>query len=180
MRRFESVAALRQRELYRGTKLIRYTMATTKQQLGALGERLVCSRSNCPRCKRAKTLRRLPNNFKCADIICDFCGYLAQVKTSRSRILDVVPDTILGAAWNVQKERMDSGIYFPLFLVLVSSEDQYSCFYLSADLQSADIFSPRKPLSLRHAGVDGRVSSTFYGRGKMLLCACFEPVNTCF
>jgi hypothetical protein len=52
---------------------------------------------------------------------------------------------------------MDSGIYFPLFLVLVSSEKQFSCFYLSADLQSADIFSPRKPLSAtaRRSGWQG-------------------------
>src|SRR5437016_2384727 len=67
-------------------------MGTGKQQLGEFGERLVCNRSNCPRCKRTKTLRRLPNNFKCADIICDFCGYLAQVKTSRSRVIDMVPE----------------------------------------------------------------------------------------
>ena len=29
---------------------------------------------SCPRCKRSDTLVRLPPNFKCADIICDFCG----------------------------------------------------------------------------------------------------------
>src|SRR5438876_5604271 len=96
-------------------------MATDKQQLGEFGERLVCKRSNCPRCKRATTLRRLPTNFKCADVICDFCGYLAQVKTTRSKDLDKVPNTVLGAAWSVQHERMNSGIFFPLFLVLVAS-----------------------------------------------------------
>jgi len=71
--------------------------------------------------------------------------------------LDVVPDTVLGAAWNVQQERMDNGIYFPLFLVLVSSPKDFSCFYLSADLQSADIFSPRRPLSpsARRSGWQG-------------------------
>src|SRR5438876_9162322 len=105
-------------------------VATEKQQCGEFGERLVCTRSNCPRCTRTKTLRRLPANFKCADVICDFCGYLAQVKTSRSKVLDVVPDTVLGAAWNVQHERMDNGIYFPLFLVLVASPQQFSCYYL--------------------------------------------------
>ena len=46
-------------------------MTTDRQRLGEFGERLVCKRSNCPRCKRPTTLRRLPTNFKCADIICD-------------------------------------------------------------------------------------------------------------
>ena len=94
-------------------------MTTDRQRLGEFGERLVCKRSNCPRCKRPATLRRLPTNFKCADVICDFCGYLAQVKTTHSKVLDEVPNTVLGAAWSVQQERMNSGIFFPLFLVLV-------------------------------------------------------------
>ena len=132
-------------------------MATDRQILGERGEKLVCDRSHCPRCKRQRSLRRLPTNFKCADVICDFCGYLAQVKTSRATNVEVVPNTLLGAAWNVQKERMDSGIYFPLFLVLIASPRRASCFYLSADLQSADIFSPRKPLSAsaRRSGWQG-------------------------
>lgn len=53
-------------------------MATDKQKLGELGERYVIGNSLCPRCKRARTLKLLPTNFKCADVICDFCGYLAQ------------------------------------------------------------------------------------------------------
>src|SRR5438874_287971 len=132
-------------------------MATVRQVLGALGEALVASRFPCLQCKSPRTLRRLPANFKCADVICDFCGYLAQVKTSRSTGVEVVPDSVLGAAWSVQKERMDSGIYFPLFLVLVASPKLVSCFYLSADLQSPEIFSPRKPLSssARRAGWQG-------------------------
>jgi type II restriction enzyme len=132
-------------------------MATDNQQLGEFGERLVCQRANCPRCKRAATLRRLPTNFKCADVICDFCGYLAQVKTARSKVLNEVPNTVLGAAWSVQQERMNSGIFFPLFLVLVASPREFSCHYLAADLQSADIFSPRRALSVsaRRSGWQG-------------------------
>lgn len=30
-------------------------MATDKQQLGEFGERLLCKRSNCPRCKQSTT-----------------------------------------------------------------------------------------------------------------------------
>src|SRR5438132_11919100 len=134
-------------------------MATSRQELGAFGERLVCERSNCPRCKRAKTLKRLPPNFKCADVICDFCGYLAQVKTSTQSDVTVIPDTVRGAAWGPQQERMDSGIYYPLFLVLVTGKNQreYACYYLAPDLQSVELFSARRPLSqtARRAGWQG-------------------------
>jgi len=122
-------------------------MPTEKQKLGEIGENLVTTECFCPKCKRSNTLRRLPPNFKCADIICDFCGYLAQVKTKRKAIVDDLPKTILGAAWGVQKERLDSAIYMPLFIVLYKSKDQYGIYYLSADLQMPELFVPRKPLS---------------------------------
>ena len=100
---------------------------------------------------------RLPNNFKCADVICDFCGYLAQVKAARVRNVDAIPNTVLGAAWGPQKDRMDSAIYFPLFLVLVGPNKNHSIFYLSADLQLPSMFQPRSPLSpkARRAGWRG-------------------------
>lgn len=101
---------------------------------------------------------KLPNNFKCADVICDFCGYLAQVKTVRVRNVESVPNAVLGAAWGPQKDRMASAIYFPLFLVLIGvSKTAYSIFYLSADLQVPSMFQPRSPLSptARRAGWQG-------------------------
>lgn len=56
----------------------------------------------------------------------------------------------LGAAWGPQRERMASGIYFPLFLVLVArTGDRFSIHYLSADLQTPDLFLERKSLSER-------------------------------
>ena len=132
-------------------------MPTAKQELGQLGEVLVAKHVDCPKCKQAHTLRRLPPNFKCADLICDFCGYLAQVKASTSRDPLVLPKSVLGAAWSVQKERMDSAIYFPLFLVLWKSARSYAIYYLSADLQPSSMFKPRKPLSAkaRRAGWQG-------------------------
>ncbi|AZO39655.1 MAG: hypothetical protein EOS81_07165 [Mesorhizobium sp.] len=113
----------------------------------------------CPKCKGAKTLVRLPSNFKCADIICDFCGYLGQVKASRVKRLDVVPKAILGAAWRPQNDRMQAAIYFPLFLVLVDGAWQYSIYYLAADLQTPAMFKPRSPLSqtARRSGWQGFV-----------------------
>lgn len=133
-------------------------VATEKQQTGEFGERLVVRSCHCPKCKRPGTLKRLPNNFKCADVICDFCGYLAQVKTVNTKDIERVPATILGAAWGPQKDRMQAGVYFPLFIVLMDkSTRKSSVFYLPADLQEPDMFVPRKPLSesARRAGWQG-------------------------
>jgi type II restriction enzyme len=131
-------------------------MSTDKQKLGVYGENLVIKNLICQKCKKNKTLKKLPTNFKCADIICDFCGFLTQVKTSNVKNIDILPNTILGAGWKVQKERMNEGIYFPLYLILVN-QNNYSIFYLSVDNQSEEMFVPRKPLSskARRAGWQG-------------------------
>lgn len=133
-------------------------MPTAKQLLGQRGEKLVIQKCHCPRCKRKKTLRRLPVNFKCADVICDFCGYLAQIKASTAKSTERLPDRILGAAWGVQQARMQAGIYIPLFIVLVNGR-QSSIFYLSTDAQIPEMFVARKPLSAtaRRAGWQGFV-----------------------
>lgn len=122
-------------------------MATTRQILGAFGESAIVRQVSCPRCKRAGVLRKLPTNFRCADVICDFCGYLAQVKAVTVQDPTRIPDQVLGAAWKPQKERMDSGIYFPLFLVLYRGPADYSIHYLPADLQKPTMFVARQPLS---------------------------------
>jgi len=132
-------------------------MRTAKQDLGDKGVALVIAHCRCPGCKSAKkTLRALPNNFKCADLICDFCGYLAQVKAKTVTDVNALTDVVLGAAWGPQKERMDAGIFFPLYLVQVAGK-KYAIYYLSADLQPRDLFAPRKPLSAsaRRAGWQG-------------------------
>jgi len=120
--------------------------STSKQQLGAWGEKLVINKFSCPRCKRARSLCRLPTNFKCADVICDFCGYLAQVKTAASRDNSKPPDSILGAAWSTQRERMRAGIYFPLFVVLRTGRN-FAVYYLATEFQSRALFRKRAPLS---------------------------------
>lgn len=99
-----------------------------------------------------------PTTSKCADVICDFCGYLAQVKAARVSNIETIPNAVLGAAWGPQKDRMTSAVYFPLFLVLVATtRARYSIFYLSADLQLPNMFKPRSPLSAkaRPAGWQG-------------------------
>ena len=133
-------------------------MATERQRLGEYGEECVTRECRCPHCKRSRTLVRLPANFKCADVICDFCGYLAQVKAATVRSVDVLPAQVLGAAWGPQRERMDAAIYFPLFLVLVGKEAAaHAIYYLAPDLQLPEMFKPRKPLSesARRAGWTG-------------------------
>ena len=63
--------------------------------------------------------------------------------------MDLIPEYILGGAWVPVEERMKSGIYFPLFLVLFSkkSSENMAIYYLSADLQKPEMFRVRKPLS---------------------------------
>ena len=131
-------------------------MATEKQKLGDFGEEMVVKNCHCPKCKKEKTLKLLPKNFKCADVVCDFCGYLAQVKAKSVKDINSVPKQIIGAAWGPQQERMNAGIYFPLFIVLVC-KSEFSIFYLSADLQVPNMFVPRKPLSsnARRSGWQG-------------------------
>ena len=140
-------------------------MATNYQELGELGEKLIAKECICPKCKNNKTLKRLGiKNFKCADIICDFCGYLAQVKTKTVSDIEKFPSKVLGAAWGPQKERMDAGIYFPLFVVLKNGRN-HSVFYLSSDLQTEEMFIKRKPLSknAKRAGWQG-----FYFDGELM------------
>lgn len=131
-------------------------MATAKQDLGAWGEQLVAKKCSCPKCKKMGTLKRLPTNFKCADLICDFCGFLAQVKAMNVKALTPLPKQVLGAAWGPQKDRMDAAIYFPLYLVLKAPTGQ-AIYYLPTDLQNPNLFVPRKPLSAsaKRAGWQG-------------------------
>ena len=142
-----------------GLHLSEKIMPTKHQELGEFGEVAVIKNCHCPKCKRTKALKRLPINFKCADIICDFCGYLAQVKSQTVKDISVYPKQILGAAWGPQKERMDAGIYFPLFIVTYKNSKEFSVFYLSADMQLPEMFVARKPLSVtaRRAGWQGYI-----------------------
>jgi len=123
-------------------------MPTDKQELGRFGEERVVRECVCPHCKRDRTLVRLPPGFKCADVVCDFCGYLAQVKTCTVRDVDVLPRSLLGGAWEPQRERIDAGTYIPLFVVAVTADRRsHAIYYLPPDLQRREMFIPRNPLS---------------------------------
>ena len=131
-------------------------MPTARQELGTFGEKHVAQQCSCPKCKRTKTLVLLPPNFKCADLISNFGGYHAKVKATRDKDVDALPRTIMGAAWGPQRERMASGVYFPLFLVL-ASDTATAIYYLSADRQTPEMFKERAPLSFtaKRAGWQG-------------------------
>ena len=133
-------------------------MATSKQELGDFGERAVAANVTCPGCKKdERTFRLLPANFKCADLVCDFCGYLAQVKSVTVSDTNALPRTIPGAAWQPQKQRMDASIYFPLFVVLVQSTRNFAIYFLPKELQTREMFVPRNPLkqTAKRAGWQG-------------------------
>lgn len=144
-------------------------MATTKQKLGTAGEELVAKHARCPGCKRTdKSFKLLPPNFKCADLVCDFCGYLAQVKSKRIKgeLPDTITGTILGAAWGSQRERMEAGIYFSLYVVLVNEVGQASIYFLPRDLQTAEMFVP--PEASRPGGSARRVAGLYDRHGQGL------------
>lgn len=74
--------------------------------------------------------------------------------------VNCVPATVLGAAWKPQFERMTAGIYFPLFLVLVTKDRRHFAInYLPSDLQREEMFVKRAPLGpgAKRAGWEGYV-----------------------
>jgi hypothetical protein len=127
-------------------------MATTRQDLGERGEMEVCKLATCPRCNRSRHFKRLPTNFECADVICKFCGFLAQVKATRlADDRDEFPDRIMGAAWGPQQQRLIAGIFHGLYLVGYRQDGKTLVrmeFVPPHVLEATpSVFEPRKPLS---------------------------------
>lgn len=122
-------------------------MTTKQQALGAWGEQIVARMCWCPRCKRQGTLKRLREGFKCADLLCDFCGCAAQVKTTTGKRATVLPGYILGAAWKPQEERLRAGVYLPLFIVVRESARVFAIHFVSSEIQSRSMYMPRQALS---------------------------------
>jgi type II restriction enzyme len=134
-------------------------MPTSRQQLGKKGEIAVHEHVLCPRCNRARHLTALPTNFQCADMICRFCGFLAQVKAVT--VVDGrLPERVLGAAWRPQHEQILAGIFHALFVACFDGEGNLlSIDYIPSHILSATpgVFQPRKPLreTARRAGWRG-------------------------
>ncbi len=127
-------------------------MPAEKQALGERGEKAVYERVPCPRCNRARHLARLPTNFQCADLICKFCGFLAQVKSySLAKGENRLPDRIPGAAWGPQHDQIVAGIYHGLYLAGFAGAKLVRIDYIPAHIvQGApEVFEPKKPLSAK-------------------------------
>ena len=136
-------------------------MATTKQDLGHKGELAVREHVPCPRCRRDRHLTPLPTNFQCADLICKFCGFLAQVKAT-TPVDGQRPKRVLGGAWGPQHAQILAGIYQPLFVAgYATSGKLVRIDYVPAHILAATpaVFEPRRPLSptAKRAGWTGFV-----------------------
>jgi len=134
-------------------------MATSNQLLGDKGEAAVSKHVACPRCNKLRHLAKLQRNFQCADLICKFCGYLAQVKATTLSGTEL-PPRILGAAWGPQHEQIIAGIYHGLFIVGFSKSGRLVRIdYVPAHIlqTSPEVFEPRNPLkeTARRAGWQG-------------------------
>jgi type II restriction enzyme len=134
---------------------------TARQALGFRGEKAVSERIPCPRCGRPRHLARLPTNFQCADLICKFCGFLAQVKAVTLPVgATDFPDRVLGAAWGPQHDQIMAGIFHGLYLVGFSANGRLVRIdYVPAHVlqSSPEVFEPRQPLrsTAKRAGWTG-------------------------
>jgi type II restriction enzyme len=103
----------------------------------------------CQECGRGP-LVALPPNYPTVDIICQFCSNTAQVKTFRTKSeANRLPRNIVSAAWKPQKERMDAGIFQPLYIVSFYDSRPLRAYYLSSKIQKKyqkELFIKRKPL----------------------------------
>ncbi len=121
-----------------------------------MGQRAVCKYCICPKCKKGR-LKQLIGGFKCADVICDFCGFVAQVKAPAVRTASDRVLTILGGAWKVQEEKLNAGIYHPLYIVKIVNGKPVAIDYIAADFLRPEMYVARKALSAkaRRAGWQG-------------------------
>jgi type II restriction enzyme len=91
-------------------------------------------------------------NFECADLICKFCGFLAQVKATRLPVgTEDLPEKIPSGAWAPQHARILAGIYHGLYVAGFKRNgrtlvriDYVPPHVLEATPQA---FEPRRPLS---------------------------------
>ena len=123
-------------------------MPSEKQYIGGIGEKFVAKMMTCPKCKKSGSLKLLPTNFECADLICNFCGHTSQVKTFRSD-KEGLPNQILGAAWNPLEERITAGIYHALWIVRMNKRDKkcLEIWLITSEAQRPEMFIQRKPLN---------------------------------
>lgn len=116
---------------------------------GDAGEDAVCRLIPCPRCRRERHLTRLPKGFQCADVICKFCGFLAQVKATTSSD-GKLPKRALGGSWRPQHEQILADIFHALFIVPMNKDHQVEAiYYIPSHVLRAtpSVYEPRAPLA---------------------------------
>ncbi len=118
-------------------------------ETGRQGEAAVTRLVACPRCGRKPGhLRPLEAGFQCADVICKFCGFLAQVKATRVSP-EKRPTRVLGGSWTPQHEQILADIFQALFIVTLDSSGRpHSIYYVPAHILRAhpSVYKPRNPL----------------------------------
>lgn len=71
--------------------------------------------------------------FPCVDVICKFCGLLAQVKSTTATVNDR-PTRALGANWAPQKEQILRDIFHALYVVSIVRGEAERIWYVPAHM----------------------------------------------
>ncbi len=115
----------------------------------------------CPTCGRQRHLKPLRKNFPTVDLICKFCGHLAQVKAATLRRGHEQPTIVLGAAWTPVREQIEAGIFHDLYVAGYRDGRLVRIERISAETLAAhpQVIKPRNPLSAtaRRAGWQGLI-----------------------
>jgi len=138
-------------------------MVTERQITGLMGELYVAKHCTCPKCKIGRFVGMSISNFPCADLICKFCGQLIQVKTKKVKNKNQKIKKVGGAAWSPFKKRIESGIFYPLFIVKIIKNKPFSILFISEHTQKEiydidnNLYVSRKPLGnhCKRAGWQG-------------------------
>jgi type II restriction enzyme len=84
-----------------------------------------------------------------ADIICKFCGFLAQVKATTSSG-GKLPKRALGGSWKPQHEQILADIFHSLFVVSMTKDLKVEAiYYVPSHVLRAtpSVYEPRAPLA---------------------------------
>ena len=129
------------------------------QKLGDRGEefalREINKASGCLNCKHKRgKLKTLLGSFAAVDLVCEFCGQMYQVKTTKVENTSMLPTSVRGAQYPPLKDRMDAGIFHPLVIVLFKKgkngpdgltrtwKKTGTVWYLSPDLVEREMYYP--------------------------------------
>ena len=100
-----------------------------RSDTGRIGEEAVVRFVKCPRCNEKKLTRLVERGFPCVDVICKFCGFLAQVKSTIGEVGER-PTRALGANWEPQKKQILADIFHALYVVSVENGKANRIWYV--------------------------------------------------